>query len=147
MKTNFRILGTIIVLLYSCQGKDSEGYIEDGIETYPVDISKIDKKMLEKWVTFNRESDSIIAAAQLAINQESNAVELHPQDEREDMSIRIEETQKHLTKFKNKVKFIREFATHIENWDPGLQRKHDSLKLDYIQEKLKLENAVCQLSE
>lgn len=146
MKTNFLILGTIIVLLYSCQGKDSQDYIEDGI-AYPAEISRIDKKMLEKWVSFNRESDSIIAAAQLAINKEREAVELHPQDEREYMSIRIAETQKHLDKFKNKVKFIREFAAHIENWDPGLQRKHDSLKLDYIQEKLKLENALCQFSE
>lgn len=147
MKTNLRILSIIVVLLYSCQNKDSEGHIEDDIEIYPVESSQIDKRMLEKWISFNRESDSIIAAAQLAIEQERDEVEFRPPDEREYMSMRIMETQIHLDQFKSKVKFIRKFVTHIENWDPTLQRKQDSLKLDYIQEKLKLENALIQLTE
>lgn len=147
MKTNFRILAIIIVLMHSCQGRDSEDNIEDGLEIYPVEISQIDKRMLDKWLSFNRESDSIIAAAQLAINQQIDEVETHPQDEREYISTRIAQAQKHLDEFKNKVKFIRGYATHPENWDPMLQQKHDSLKLDYIKEKLKLENALSQFPQ
>lgn len=146
MKTNFRIL-IIVVLLYSCQNKDSEGHLEDEIEIYPVESSQIDKRMLEKWLSFNRESDSIIAAAQEAIEQKRDVVEFRPPDEREYMSMNIMETQIHLDKFKNKVKFIRKFVTHIENWDPALKQKQDSLKRDYIQEKLKLENALIKLKE
>jgi hypothetical protein len=146
MKTNFRIL-FIIILLYSCQNKDSEGHIEDNIEIYPVESSQIDKRMLEKWLSFNRESDSIITAGQLIIEQKRDEVESHPPDEREYMSMRIMETQKHLDNFKNKVKFIRSFARHIKNWDPSLKQKHDSLKLDYMQGKLKLENALSEFTQ
>lgn len=147
MKTNFRMLSIIVIVLYSCQNKDLEGHTEDDIDIYPVESSQIDKRMLEKWMSFNRESDSIIAAAQIAIEKERDEVEFHPPDEREYVSMRIMETQIHLDRFKNKVKYIRRFVTHIENWDPTLQRKQDSLKLDYIQEKLKLKNALIQLTE
>ncbi|MTD72296.1 hypothetical protein [Flavobacterium sp. LC2016-13] len=34
---------------------------------------------------------------------------------------------------KRKVKYIKEFAVNIENYDPSLQHKINSLQADYIQ--------------
>lgn len=112
---------------------------------YASEISGINDKELRKWFLLNRESDSVMASAQLTIDQQREELEFHPQDEREYMNGYIMEAQHHLDQFRKKVKYIREFASHIEKYDPALQPTLDSLKEDYIKEKFKLENALYQL--
>lgn len=144
MKTKFSMLALIAILLYCCQQKDSTGLNEYGIEDSS-EISGINDKILRKWFLLNRESDSIMASAQLTIDQQREEVESHPQDEREYMNGCIREAQQHLDQLKKKVKYIREFAAHIEKYDPALQPTLDSLKEDYDQEKFKLDDALSQL--
>lgn len=145
MKTKFSMLALIAILLYCCQQKDSTGLNENGIEADSSEISGINDKILRKWFLLNRESDSIMASAQLTIDQQREEVESHPQDEREYMNGCIREAQQHLDQLKKKVKYIREFAAHIEKYDPALQPTLDSLKEDYDQEKFKLDDALSHL--
>lgn len=144
MKTKFRMLVLVAILFYCCQQKDSTGSNQYDIEDSS-EISGINDKILRKWFLLNRESDSIMASAQLTIDQQREEVESHPQDERQYMNGCILEAQQHLDQFRKKVKYIREFAAHIEKYDPALEPTLDSLKEDYIQEKFKLENALNQL--
>ena len=145
MKTKICILVVMAVLLYSCQKKDWTGSNENGIETDSAEISGISERMVRKWFLMNRESDSIVALAQQTIRQQRGEVESHPPDERQYINSCIGEAQQHLDQLKKKVKYIREFATHIEKYDPALQHTIDSLKEDYFQEKFKLEEALKQL--
>jgi hypothetical protein len=86
-----------------------------------------------------------MASAQQTIQQQKREVEYHPPDEREYINTCIAEAQQHLDQLKGKVKYIREFAVHIEKYDPDLQHTIDSLKEDYLQEKFKLEDALKHL--
>jgi uncharacterized coiled-coil protein SlyX len=145
MKTKLNMLVVMAILLYSCQQKDWTGSNENGIETDSSEISGISDRMVRKWFLMNRESDSIMALAQQTIQQQRREVESHPSDEREYINSCIGEAQQHLDQLKKKVKYIREFAIHIEKYDPALQHTIDSLKEDYIQEKFKLDDALNQL--
>lgn len=136
------ILIIMAIMLYSCQQKDWTGSNENGIETDSSEISGISDRMVRKWFLMNRESDSIMALAQQAIQQQRIEVESHPPDEREYINLCIGEAQQHLDQLKKKVKYIRGFAIHIEKYDPALQHTIDSLKEDYLQEKYKLEDAL-----
>lgn len=143
MKINLGILGIAAAIVYSCQSRDSADSSED-VDSITFEMTGIDRGMLKKWNSFSRESDSIISGAQLTIAKEREKAEFHPPDERQYMITCSMEAQEHLDEFKSKVKYIREFATHIGNLDPALQQTRDSLKLDYIQEKLKLEEVLSQ---
>ncbi|MEO8254131.1 MAG: hypothetical protein ABI554_07045 [Flavobacterium sp.] len=145
MKTKFSILVVTVILLCCCQQKDWTGSNESGVETDSSEISGISDRMVRKWFLLNRESDSIMASAQLIIKQQRKEVESHPPDEREYLNTCIKEAQQYLDQLKEKVKYIREFAVHIEKYDPDLQPTIDSLKEDYVQEKFKLEDALKQL--
>ncbi|TCN58862.1 hypothetical protein D0809_10970 [Flavobacterium circumlabens] len=145
MKTKLSILVVTAIVLYSCQQKDWTGSNENGIETDSSEISGISDRMVRKWFLMNRESDSIMASAQQTIQQQRGEVESHPPDEREYINTCISEAQQHLDQLKKKVKYIREFATHIEKYDPALQHTIDSLKEDYVKEKFKMDDALKHL--
>lgn len=145
MKTKFYILAVIIILLYCCQKKDWTGSNENGIEIDTTEMSGINGNLLRKWLSLNRESDSIIKSAQLIIEQQRILVESHPQDEREYMNTCIEAAQQQLDLLKKKVKFTKEFAGDIKYYDPSLQFTIDSLEEDYVREKYKLEDALRKL--
>ena len=66
MKTNFGILGLTVVLLCSCQNKSEN---EERIELDSIEISNMDQLTLENWLSFKRESDSILSSAELAIEK------------------------------------------------------------------------------
>ncbi|MNR12339.1 hypothetical protein D3C85_1286890 [compost metagenome] len=145
MKTKFCLLIPIAILLYCCQQKDWAGSDENDIETDSVTISGINNKMLRKWYVLNKESDSMMTSAQLIIRKQKEEVDSYPPDEREYMMTSVTEAQQHLDQLKKKVKYMREFASHIENYNPALQHTIDSLKDDYVQEQFKLEEALKQL--
>ncbi|MEO6175839.1 MAG: hypothetical protein ABIP27_11880 [Flavobacterium circumlabens] len=145
MKTKLSILVVTAIVLYSCQQKDWTGSNENGIETDSSEISGISDRMVRKWFLMNRESDSIMASAQQTIQQQRGEVESHPPDEREYINTCISEAQQHLDQLKKKVKYIREFATHIEKYDLALQHTIDSLKEDYVKEKFKMDDALKHL--
>jgi hemerythrin len=145
MKTKFSILVFTIILLYCCQQKDWTGSNENVIDTDSSETSEISNRMVRKWFLLNRESDSIMASAQQTIQQQKREVESHPPDEREYINTCIKEAQQHLDQLKEKVKYIREFAIHIEKYDPALQHTIDSLKEDYLKERVKLEDALIHL--
>ena len=145
MKTKFYGFAVIVVLFYCCQKKDWTGSDENGIPTDSVEISGVNNEMLKKWFSLNRESDSIMNAAELIINQQREELESHPQDEREYINTHINEAEEHLEKMKKKLRYIKKFASNIESYDPALQPKIDSLKEDYINEELKLKDALKQL--
>lgn len=145
MKTKFSILIVMVTLLYCCQQKDWTGSNENGIDTDSSETSEISNRMVRKWFLLNRESDSIMASAQQTIQQQKREVESHPPDEREYINTCIKEAQQHLDQLKEKVKYIRKFAIHIEKYDPALQHTIDSLKEDYLKERVKLDNALIHL--
>jgi len=142
MKTKLSMLVIMAIILYSCQQKDWTGSNENGVATDSSESSEISNRMVRKWFLMNRESDSLMASAQQTIQQQRREVESHPPDEREYINSCIAEAQQHLDQLKKKVKYIREFAIHIEKYDPALQHTIDSLKEDYFQEKFKLEDAL-----
>lgn len=142
MKTKFSMLIGMVTLLYCCQQKDWAGSNENGVDTDSSETFEISNRMVRKWFLLNRESDSIMASAQITIDQQRKEVESHPPDEREYINSSIREAQQHLDQLKKKVKYIRGFAIHIEKYDPTLQHTIDSLKKDYLQEKYKLEDAL-----
>jgi hypothetical protein len=144
MKTKFYIITFIGLLFYCCQQKESIDSNEN-IDLDSVEIAGIDNKMLKVWFSLNRHSDSIVASARLIIKERRDEVEFHPQDEREYITTCINEAQQHLDELKRKVKYIREFAVQIKKYDPEVQHKIDSLKEDYIQEELKLNESLSHL--
>ncbi|BDU25732.1 hypothetical protein [Flavobacterium sp. GSB-24] len=145
MKTRFYITAALAVLLYCCQQKDWTDSSENGIDIDKYETSGINDNLLRKWLLLNRESDSIIKSAQLIIQQQRILVETHPPDEREYLNTCIEEAQQQLDLLKKKVKFTKEFAGGIKQYDPSLQFTIDSLEEDYMREKYKLEDALKQL--
>ncbi|MCV2484296.1 hypothetical protein OD917_05145 [Flavobacterium sp. SH_e] len=145
MKTKIALLALSTFLLYCCQKKDwTDSNVNDS-DSNSLQISNIEGKTLKKWRLLSRKSDSIINSAQLMIQQQSDIVESCPQDEREYMNSNILEAQRHLDHFKNKVKYIKAYASHIQEYDPALEHTLDSLEQDCIQEKSMLENALSRL--
>jgi hypothetical protein len=144
MKTNLGILVIMTILLYSCQNKSVD---DEDIETDSIEISSVDQTALRKWLSFKRESDSIISSAELVIEQKSEELDGHPQDERMLIQQCIMEAQDHLDQFKKKVKYIKEYQAHNENFNASLEHTIDSLRVDYLQEKFKLETVLGEFSE
>jgi len=145
MKTKIYITLAIAMLFYGCQKKDWTESNQNDMQGDSVEISGVDNEMLREWFSLNRQSDSIRASAKFIITQKKEEVESHPQDEREYMSNCINEAQQHLDQLGRKLKYIKAFAAHIDNYDPSLQHKIDSLKQDYIQEQVKLQDALKEL--
>ncbi|MBF4494249.1 hypothetical protein IRZ83_13315 [Flavobacterium sp. JLP] len=145
MKTKFSILGLITVLLYySCQDKAS--LVEDSVDSDSVMTSKnIEQQTLKKWFSFNKESDSIITSAELIIKQQEQDMVLQSKDSKKEK--RLHEALYHLEELKKRVNYIKEYETRTESFDSSVVNKLDSLKLDYLKEKLKLEAALCEFQE
>lgn len=144
MKTKFSILGVITVLLYSCQDKSS--VIEDSINPDSIMTAKnIEQQTLQKWFSLNKESDSIIAAAELIIKQQKEMMKTQAESNRTDQ--KLYKAQLHLDEFKKKVNYIKDYETRTEIFDQSVIHILDSLKADYLQEKLKLEVALCEFQE
>lgn len=145
MKTKLFIVAVIAMLLYCCQQKDWTGSSENDSVIPSPESYAVNKKMLEKWFSLNREAENLMDSADFIIKQQREQLEFHPQDERQYINTCIEDAQQHLDQMKRKVKYIKEFAPHIAEYDSCPQHKIDSLKEDYIQEELKLKTALNQL--
>lgn len=144
MKVNFCFLCIIAMLLYGCQNKSEN---EESAEADSIETSNMDQLALKKWLSFKKESDSIINLAQLTIDQGSERLDRYPHDERLVISQYIREAQTHLDHFKKKVEYIKTYKGQIQNFDPSLQHTYDSLRLDYQKEKLKLEASIYRCAE
>lgn len=144
MKTKFSILGVITVLLYSCQNKTPA--IEDNVNSDSLmSVKNIEQTTLRKWFWFNKESDSIITSAESIINQQEQEMKLQSRSDKKEK--KLHEAQYHLGELKKRVNYIKEYETNTESFDSSVVKKLDSLKLDYLQEKLKLEAALCEFHE
>jgi|GEM_PF-1467852 len=143
MNAKFNIMAAITLLIYSCQNKNSSN--EEGLNSDSImKRENIEQQTLRKWFSFNRESDSIIASAELTIRkQEKNIREGENKTEEK----RLEEAKYHLEELKRRVSCIKEYETSTESFNSSVVHQLDSLKLDYLQEKLKLEAALCRLEE
>lgn len=133
------------MLLYCCQKKDWIDPNENEIEIDSAEMPGINDNLLRKWFALNKESDSIIKSAQLIIDKQREEVESHPQDEREYMTVCIDDAQRELDLLKKKVKFTKVFAGDIKHYDLSLQHTIDSLEEDYVREKYKLEDVLKEL--
>ncbi|OXA68257.1 hypothetical protein B0A67_21025 [Flavobacterium aquidurense] len=60
---------------------------------------------------------------------------------------RHHDAQYHLDQLKKRVNYIKDYETRTENFDLSVVHKLDSLKFDYLQEKLKLEATLCEFQE
>ncbi|WP_343706355.1 hypothetical protein [Flavobacterium sp.] len=145
MKARFTLLIFMAAAMYCCQQKDWTGSEGSSIDADSAEFSGIDSNTLKEWLLLNKESDSLMNSAQLIIKQQSDLVETHPQDEREYISSYILKAQLHLDQMRKKVKYTREFVSHIQDYDPALEHTLDSLKNDYLQEKSKLEEALSKI--
>jgi len=144
MKTKFSILGIIAVLLYSCQDKTSlmdESFDADSVMA----VKNMEQQTLKKWFPFNKEADSIITTAELIIKQQEKEMKIKGKNNKGEK--RLYEAQFHLEQLKKKVNYIKNYETSTENFDASVVHKLDSLKLGYLQEKLKLEAALCDFQE
>jgi hypothetical protein len=145
MKTKFSIIGIIAVFLYSCQEKSSMDLNENIFDVDSSIVSNTEQKALIKWLAFNIESDSIIQAADMIIKQQKE--EITVADEGKEIERNIAKAQFHLDQIKKKVKYIKDYEANTEKFEPIVIQKLDSLKLDYLQEKLKLESALYEFKE
>lgn len=143
MKTKFNILGIIAVLLYSCQDRPS--LIEDNSDSDSVmTATNIEQQTFRKWFSFNNESESIITSAELIINQQEQEMKLQSKNKKEK---RLPDAQYHLDQLKKRVNYIKDYETRTESFDLSVVHKLDSLKFDYLQEKLKLEATLYDFQE
>lgn len=145
MNTKFYIAPILTILLCSCQQKDWTSSNQNDIWEDSVDIPGVNDEMVKRWFALNKEADSIISSSQLFIEQQRKEAEHHPQDEREYIAECITEAQQHLDEMKRKIKYIKEFAGHVEKYDPAVQHKLDSLKEDYIREDVQLRDVLNRL--
>lgn len=144
MKTKFSILGIITVLLYSCQDKTS--LVEESVDSDSImAVKNMEQHTLQKWLPFNKEADSIITSAEVMISQQEQEMSIRGKNNGGEQ--RLHEAQYHLEQLKKKVNYIQDYETSTENFDSSVVHKLDSLKLDYLQEKLKLETALCEFQE
>ena len=141
MKTKLSIMGMIAALIYSCQDKTGVNSNEDKINQDLVQAADIERQTLREWFSFNREADSVIASADSIIKRE---IENHDRRGRTKNNIVI--TQYHLERLKKKVKYIKDYEVSTEHFDENVSYTLDSLKVDYLQEKLKLEAALCEFN-
>ena len=144
MNTSINILGAVTLLLYSCQNKSS--LHEDGFDADTVvKTNNVEQQTLQKWFLFNRQSDSLITSAELIIDDQEKQLEKRGKDKNGER--RLHTAKYHLEELKRKVRYIKEYETSTESFDSSVVRSLDSLKLDYLQEKIKLEGALCEFQE
>lgn len=144
MKTKFSILGLITVLLYSCQDKTSLMQ-ESADSDSGMTVTNIEQQTLRKWFPFNKESDSIITSAELIIKQQQQEMKLDPKNNKR--AKRLHQAQYDLDQLIKRVNYIKDYETRTEHFDSSVVHQLDSLKLDYLQQKLKLEAALCEFQE
>ncbi|MNY61285.1 hypothetical protein D3C86_1979490 [compost metagenome] len=53
----------------------------------------------------------------------------------------------HLAEFKKRVNYIKDYETRTETFDQSVLTTLDSLKVDYLQERHKLETALREFQE
>ncbi|WP_194139243.1 hypothetical protein [Flavobacterium hungaricum] len=145
MNAKFNILGAITLLLYSCQNKNSLSGEVPNTDSL-MKTKNIDQQTLQKWFSFNRESDSIITSAELIIiDQEKGMEEI--QGKNKSREKRLHEAKYHLEELKRRVNYIKEYEISTESFNSSVVHTLDSLQLDYLQEKLKLEASLCEFQE
>jgi predicted Ser/Thr protein kinase len=141
MKTKFSILGIITMLLYSCQDRSSA--IENSMDSDSLTVIRnIESKTLKEWFSLNKESDSIIAAAELIIKKHDQTMKLGKQGINHKTIQKLNNLLFHVDEFKKRVNYIKDYEASTETFDQSVVHALDSLKLDYLQEKLKLETAM-----
>lgn len=146
MKTKFSILGILTVLFYSCQDRSSS--TEESIDSDSLMVTRnIEEQTLRKWFSLNRESDSIIDAAELIIKKQGQVIKTGNEGKTHKTMQKLKDLQFHLDEFKNRVNYIKDYEADTETFDRSVVHMLDSLKLDYLQEKLKLEAAMCEFQE
>jgi hypothetical protein len=146
MKTKFSIVGIITLLLYSCQDKSSS--IEEGVETDSLMVTRnMEEQTLRKWFSLNKEADSIIAAAEIISKNQDQTLSLGKEEKKHKMQQKLNDLQFHLEEFKRRVDYIKYYESRTEFFDQSVLHTLDSLKVDYLQEKLKLESAMCEFQE
>ncbi|OIV40526.1 hypothetical protein [Flavobacterium johnsoniae] len=144
MNAKFNILGAITLLLYSCQNKNSLS--EEVLNTDSLMKTKnIEQQTLKKWFSFNRESDSIITSAELIIIHQEKGMEI--QGKNKSREKRLHEAKYHLEELKRRVNYIKEYEISTDSFNSSVVHTLDSLQLDYLQEKLKLEASLCEFQE
>lgn len=145
MKTQFSIYSIIAALLYSCQNRST---FEGNIDADSLFISrKLEEQTLRKWLSLNKESDSIIAAAQLILDKHNQAMNSGKEGKNYKIMQKLNDLQFHLDEFKMRVNYIKDFESKTETFDQSVIHTLDSLKVDYLQEKLKIEAALCEFQE
>lgn len=146
MKTKFSLFGIITLLLYSCQDKPSS--IEEGIDSDSLLVKRnIEEQTLKKWFSLNRESDSIIAAAEVIIKIQDHVIRSGKKEKNHKTIQTFNDLQLHVDEFKKRVNYIKDYESNTETFDPSVVHTLDSLHLDYLQERLKLEAAMCEFQE
>lgn len=145
MKTKFSIIGLIGALLYCCQEKSGTDLNENVVNMDSVTESNVEQKSLVKWLAFNRESDSIIHAAEILIKHQKQQAAYLAAGTQNDLN--IADAQLHLDQIKIKAENIKDYEANTEKFGPVVLHTLDSLKIDYLQEKLKLEAALCEFRE
>lgn len=139
MKTKLSIVGLIAALMYCCQEKIDVNSAEDEINGDSIQTASIEQQTLRKWFSFNREADSLISAAETAIEFETDHHEMIGKTKNNVLIASY-----HLREFKKKVKYIKEYAANTDHFDKGVHHTLDSLRVDYLNEKIKLEAALCE---
>lgn len=141
MKTKFSIFGIILLLLYSCQDRSSA--IENSIDSDSLTLTRnIEEQTLKEWFSLNKESDSIIAAAELIIKKHDQMMKSGKEGKSHKTIQKFNDLQFHVDEFKKRVNYIKDYESNTETFDQSVVYALDSLKLDYLQEKLKLEAAM-----
>lgn len=141
MKTKWSIVGLAAALMYCCQEKIDVNSAEGEISEDSIKTANIEQQTLRKWFSFNREADSLIAAAETAIEFEADHHEMIGKTKNNVLNANY-----HLREFKKKVKYIKEYAANTDHFDEGVSHTLDSLRVDYLQEKIKLEAALCEFN-
>lgn len=143
MKTKFSMLGIIIVVLYSCQDRSS--VIENSIDSDSLTVTRnIEEQTLKDWFSLNKESDSIITAAELIIKEYGQTMKSGKEGKSHKTIQKFNDLQFHVDEFKKRVNYIKDYETNTETFDQSVVHALDSLKLDYLQEKFKLEAAMYE---
>lgn len=144
MRVKFSILVIITVLLNSCQNKSST--IENGTDSDSFMVSEnIEQQTLKEWSSPNKESDSIIASTELIIKQNEIIKSTNTKSDKREQ--KLQEVQLHLDEFKKRFNYIKDYEIRTETFDESVITTLDSLKVDYLQERHKLEAALREFQE
>ncbi|MXO06717.1 hypothetical protein [Flavobacterium sp. HBTb2-11-1] len=138
MKTKLYIMALMAALIYSCQ--DGLNSNQEEISQDSIQALNIEKRTLRQWFSLNREADSIIASAESMIEKEID----NPRAAKRNKN-NVVKAQYHLDRLKQKVAYIKDYEVSIDHFDQDVSHTLDSLKIDYLQEKMRLEAALCEL--